>query len=666
MIEPTKWTHLNYAFALIDPSTFEIAQMNDFDTELYPIFTGLKEHNPALEIFISVGGWSAGGQIFSDMTATAANRAAFISSAITFMKTYAFDGIDIDWEYPVAPDRGGNAADFDNYVTFLKELRAACGTAYGITATLPSSYWYMQNFDIASMEPYLDWFNIMTYDIHGTWDGNNPYTKAVVQAHTNLTEIDEALDLLWRNDIDSSKVVLGLAFYGRSFTLKDSSCSTPGCPFASGGTPGKCTQTSGILSDSEIQALISQYDIVPTLDSDAGVKYMTWNDDQWVSYDDAQTFAMKVNYANKLCLGGTMEVETGSIASSALHLMSEPEVANGAQGETAKIATHNSIWSKVWITKTYVNPNGKRVSPRCQRDEWPPAHFQQGLPAGYIRLLPGSQNEGVAVSGLGGWKGFCKYPPEKQVKVEGGPIQVIGDIVYVTSITSTITTINVMDYSFFNMGAPQADPWLLTDNPCYPSTLTQDPGFALLTWDPYYGLVPTRLPYSEPPTAQYTSGKTPPSKRDLSLEETYPHFVMDGQSNKILVDEGNSTRKATDEEMLEYFGLLKCRTEDCAQELDEYDQVVQAIQNAARTPSWAAADEESITTTNPHSEAPTQAPAMGSRSNPDLIADSIASVTAQVETASSPTSTASSSQVTAYKYHAHRGLLSRRGHKSRH
>ena len=31
-----------------------------------------------------------------------------------------------------------------------------------VSATLPSSYWYMQNFDIVGMEPYLDWFNIMS------------------------------------------------------------------------------------------------------------------------------------------------------------------------------------------------------------------------------------------------------------------------------------------------------------------------------------------------------------------------------------------------------------------------------------------------------------------------------------------------------------------------
>lgn len=65
-------------------------------------------------------------------------------------------------EYPVASDRGGTAADKANYVMLLSEMRDALGDDYGITATLPSSYWYMQNFDIANMEPYLDWFNIMS------------------------------------------------------------------------------------------------------------------------------------------------------------------------------------------------------------------------------------------------------------------------------------------------------------------------------------------------------------------------------------------------------------------------------------------------------------------------------------------------------------------------
>ena len=55
-------------------------------------------------------------------------------------QTYDFDGIDIDWEYPAAADREGVAADKQNFVTFMQELKGACGSAYGVTLTLPSSY----------------------------------------------------------------------------------------------------------------------------------------------------------------------------------------------------------------------------------------------------------------------------------------------------------------------------------------------------------------------------------------------------------------------------------------------------------------------------------------------------------------------------------------------
>jgi chitinase len=59
----------------------------------------------------------------------------------------------------------------------------------------------------------------MTYDLHGTWDGTDPFIGAVALAHTNLTEIQQSLDLLWRNNIDPARVSLGIGFYGRSNRL---------------------------------------------------------------------------------------------------------------------------------------------------------------------------------------------------------------------------------------------------------------------------------------------------------------------------------------------------------------------------------------------------------------------------------------------------------------
>ncbi|KAL5348029.1 hypothetical protein ACLOAV_006509 [Pseudogymnoascus australis] len=124
------------------------------------------------------------------------------------------------------------------------------------------------------MEPILDWFNVMTYDLHGTWDAGVKSIGNIVQAHTNLTEINLALQLLWRNNIDPAKVNMG-------FTLTDPSCSAKGCPFSASGNAGPCTATAGILSSVEIGDVISARATV-TLDKDAAVKIVTWGGNQWV------------------------------------------------------------------------------------------------------------------------------------------------------------------------------------------------------------------------------------------------------------------------------------------------------------------------------------------------------------------------------------------------
>jgi chitinase len=106
---------------------------------------------------------------------------------------------------------------------------------------------------------------IMLYDLHGAWDLTGKWTGPYVNSHTNMTEINQALDLLWRNDIDPDKVVYGMAFYGRSFTLNNPSCSSPGCTIASGGDAGQCSGTVGVLLNPEIQNIISKNNLKPKL-----------------------------------------------------------------------------------------------------------------------------------------------------------------------------------------------------------------------------------------------------------------------------------------------------------------------------------------------------------------------------------------------------------------
>ncbi|KAJ0301498.1 hypothetical protein Brms1b_012438 [Colletotrichum noveboracense] len=262
-------------------------------------FTKLKERKAGLQTWVSVGGWSFNDpgpyqKAFSTMASSAGNRKMFIDGLIKFMEhvgtnilltqSYGFDGMDLDWEYPTADDRGSTADDTANFVLLCKEIKAAFGTRFGYSITLPASFWYLQNFGLAGMQPFVDWFNIMSYDIHGVWDAASKFVGPIVAPHTNLTEIDMGLDLLWRAGLKPEKVVLGQGYYGRSFTLKDPSCNKPNgvCQFSGGAKEGPCSKASGILTLQEIFDIIEKQSLKPQFDETAGVKCgsMIWALDQ--------------------------------------------------------------------------------------------------------------------------------------------------------------------------------------------------------------------------------------------------------------------------------------------------------------------------------------------------------------------------------------------------
>ncbi|EUC40697.1 glycoside hydrolase family 18 protein [Bipolaris oryzae ATCC 44560] len=318
------YTHINFAFALVNPTTFRIDAMDAETAKMYKRVTKLKERQPGLQVWIAIGGWAMNDPgpyrtTFSDLAKSTSAQASFFESLVTFMKANNFDGVDIDWEYPVAEDRGGIPEDFENYVTFLKNLRNhlnGSGRYYGLTLTLPASYWYMKGFDIIKLEPWVDWFNIMTYDIHGVWDSTVKSIGPYAFAHTNLTEIQLGLELLWRNNINPARVVMGLGFYGRTFTMKDSNCMSAGCEFTEGAKGGECTGTPGVLSAAEINKIIENGATV-SHDLEAAAKIVTWDGNQWASFDDAETLKIKLDYANQRCLGGTMiwaiDLDDGSL-----------------------------------------------------------------------------------------------------------------------------------------------------------------------------------------------------------------------------------------------------------------------------------------------------------------------------------------------------------------
>ncbi|OAA77046.1 Chitinase II [Akanthomyces lecanii RCEF 1005] len=303
-------THINVAFEGISSDL----EMTDTIGETVARVSRLKKIYAGLRVNIAIGGWVFNDppteHRFSDMVATYTSQRKFISSLIKYMQKYALDGVDIDWEYPVADDRGGNPDDMPNFVTFMSQMRDmfdSVDPGWQITLTLPSSYWYMRGFDIKQLEEYVDWFNMMTYDIHGVWDEGIRFTGPYLKGHTNISEIEDGLDLLWRNKINHDKVVMGYGFYGRGFHIKDPNCHTPpNCEFDGPSLPGSCTDTAGILSYSEIQSRKNELGTTVTYDEDSTVKYMIYGSNQWISFDDAESFKDKKKYQSSRCLKGLM------------------------------------------------------------------------------------------------------------------------------------------------------------------------------------------------------------------------------------------------------------------------------------------------------------------------------------------------------------------------
>ncbi|KAF2713786.1 glycoside hydrolase family 18 protein [Pleomassaria siparia CBS 279.74] len=314
-------THLNLAFATFDPATFQLRPENPSDLNVYAEFTALKSKK--LQTWISVGGWAFSEpgvtrKAWSNMAEKPETRAKFINSAKAFMRQHGFQGLDLRWEFPGAWDRGGRSGDRANHLLLVKELKKAFGNDYGLSVAVPATKDYLQHFDTANLQSQVDWFNIMTYDLHGVWEGEygvrtltfSEYAIAdpqqpqgIVRPHTDLRDTEVALQSLL-STVDASKVNLGLAYYARGYTLSDTNCRAMGCNFKAPSNQGACSEFEGYLMNSEVEAIIEQKSLTPKLIKEAAVKLITW-EDQWVAYDDDETYAIRQEFANSHCLGGT-------------------------------------------------------------------------------------------------------------------------------------------------------------------------------------------------------------------------------------------------------------------------------------------------------------------------------------------------------------------------
>ncbi|MEQ9376406.1 MAG: glycoside hydrolase family 18 protein [Imperialibacter sp.] len=306
-IDANKLTIINYAFVDVKDSLAWLTNL-ETDSTNFRKLNYLKKDNPALKIVISIGGWSW-SENFSDAVLTPSSREKFAKSGTKIVADYNLDGIDIDWEYPglKGEDNVFRDEDKENFTLMFEAIRkeldalaVTTGKKYIVSTALPCFPRLFEVTNMGEVAKHIDFVNIMAYDFYVAGD--------TVGHHSNLypsenyekeNSGDKAVKTYIEQGVPAEKLVLGVPFYGRSWTMKSSD------------NLGILRPRNEVMRGNGFtfikDSLMANPGFVRYWDDAAKSPYLfNAENNQLVVYDDESSLKLKCEYVNDNGLAGIM------------------------------------------------------------------------------------------------------------------------------------------------------------------------------------------------------------------------------------------------------------------------------------------------------------------------------------------------------------------------
>ncbi|WP_266368561.1 glycoside hydrolase family 18 protein [Tellurirhabdus rosea] len=298
-IDARKLTHIIYSFGHLKGNRFAIDNRKDSLT--LQKLVELKKQNPALKVMVSLGGWG-GCAPCSEVFSSEENRRVFSRSVRENLTYFGADGIDLDWEYPAIPGHPGHRyapEDKPNFTDLVRKLRQELGRRAEISFAAGGFPRFIDEaVDWTAVMPLVDRVNIMTYDlVHGFSTATGHHTP-LYSTPEQRESTDAAVQALLAKGVPARKLVIGAAFYTRMWE-------------------GVAPTNNGRYQPGTFKSSTAFRDFDKEYGPGSGFTAY-WDDtarapylynaakQQYVTYDDPRSIALKTRYAREKGLNGIM------------------------------------------------------------------------------------------------------------------------------------------------------------------------------------------------------------------------------------------------------------------------------------------------------------------------------------------------------------------------